>query len=83
MDDLKRFEFKLDKIDQRINNIDVTLAAQHESLKDHIRRTNILEDQIKPIQKHVAMVDGITKFIGLLGILAGIAEAVAYVLRNK
>ncbi len=83
MDDLKRFEFKLDKIDQRINNIDVTLSSQAEVLKEHVRRTNLLEEQIRPIQKHVAMVDGITKFIGILGILAGIAEAVAYILRNR
>jgi len=67
-------ENKLDRIDARLNSIDVTLVAQHVSLKDHIRRTEILENEVKPIQKHVAMVNGALKFIGLLGILAGVLE---------
>ena len=81
-DDLKRLEFKIDKIDQRINNVDVTLAAQHESLKDHIRRTNLLEEQVKPIEKHVNMVNGAIKFIGILGIIAAIIEAVVMIMRH-
>ncbi len=81
-DDLKRFEFKLDKIDQRINNVDVTLAAQHEVLKEHVRRTNLLEEQIKPIEKHVSMVNGAIKFIGLLGVIAAIIEAVVMITKH-
>ena len=76
MDDFKRIEFKIDRIDQRINNIDVTLASQHESLKDHIRRTELLEDQIKPIQKKINYAEGALKLIGFVATIAGIIEVI-------
>lgn len=65
---------KLDKLDIRLGSIDSTLAAQHESLKDHIRRTEILESRIVPVEKHVVMTQGALKFIGILSLLAGIVE---------
>ena len=76
MSDLKRIEDKIDKIDDKIGSIDVTLAAQHVSLKDHIRRTQLLEEGFKPIQAHVSRVEGALKFIGALATLAAIAEAI-------
>jgi len=73
-DDINRLEVKVDKVLERVGNIDVTLAAQHESLKDHIRRTELLEGEIEPIKKHVAMVGGAMKALGVLALLAGIVE---------
>lgn len=81
-DDLKRFEFKLDRIDQRMNNVDITLAKQSEILDIHVKRTNILEDSLKPVQRHVAMVDGAIKFLGLLGVITAIIEAIVMILRH-
>lgn len=81
-DDLKRFEFKIDRIDQRMNSVDITLAKQSEILDIHVKRTNILEDSLKPIQRHVAMVDGAIKFLGLLGIIAAIIEAIVMISRH-
>ncbi len=66
-----RFEDKLDRVVERIGSIDSTLAAQHVSLSEHIRRTNILEDKLAPVEKHVAMVGGAIKFIGILATVAG------------
>jgi archaellum component FlaC len=77
---LDRIENKLDKVHERINSIDVTLAGQHVSLVEHIRRTTILEDQIKPIQSHVAMVSGVLKFIGIIAMIAAIGEGIAAIL---
>lgn len=65
----------LAKIDDRLSKIDVTLAAQHESLRDHIRRTELLEEQIKPVNEHVHELKGIIKFFKFIGVLAVIAEA--------
>ena len=80
-DDLKRFEFKIDRIDQRMNNVDITLAKQSEILDIHVKRTNLLEESIKPIERHVAMVNGAIKLLGIIGILAAIAEAIVMVRR--
>lgn len=76
MDNVKRLEDKLDKIDSRIDNIDITLARQSEILDIHIKRTNLLEEALKPIEKHVAMVNGALKLIGLMATIAAIIEAI-------
>lgn len=84
MDDVKfdRMETKLDRISERINSIDVTLASQHESLREHIRRTSILEEEIKPLKNHVLMAAGAAKIIGLMvgavGLCAAVFEILTY-----
>lgn len=37
---------KLDRIDARVDVIEVTLGKQHESLFEHVRRTNLLEERM-------------------------------------
>lgn len=73
---LDKIENKIDKIQDNISSINSTLAAQHESLKVHIKRTDLLEQQIEPIKKHVAMVHGGLKLLGLISVLAAIAESI-------
>jgi len=77
MDDkrLDRIEDKVDTIVDKIGSIDATLAAQHVSLKEHIRRTALLEAEIKPVKRHVDMVNGALKLLGLISLLLGIYEA--------
>ena len=70
-----------DKIFERLNSIDNTLAAQHESLKDHMRRTAMLEENMKPIQRHVSMVDGAIKLIGVLSLLAVVVESIFHLIK--
>lgn len=71
---IARIEDKIDHVVERLSSIDSTLSAQHVSLKEHIRRTDLLESQVKPIEKHVTMVHGAIKLVGLVALLAGIAE---------
>lgn len=61
---------KLDKITEHLSSIDVTLAVNTESLVTHVKRTNLLEAELKPVTKHVAMVEGIFKAIGVVGSMA-------------
>lgn len=76
MDDrrLDRIEDKVDSISDKLGATNEILAAQHESLKQHMRRSDLLEQAMKPLQKHVAMVDGALKLIGLLAAVAAIVE---------
>ena len=60
----------------------VTLGRLTVSVEDHVRRTNLLEEDMKPIKKHVYMVSGALKLVGLMGILAGIAEALFLCLKR-
>lgn len=75
----QRLEAKIDVIVDRIGSIDVTLVKQHESLKHHIKRTEILEQELRPIKKHVSTVSAIMKItgfmIGLIGVAAAVIEA--------
>ena len=72
---------KQEVISSDITEIKVVLGKQHESLVEHIRRTNILEDQMKPISVHVNRMEGAFKSIGfivtVLGVVAGVAKAVS------
>lgn len=74
LDELTRIENKIDRISDRIGSIDVTLAAQHESLSDHIRRTELLEETVKPLVRHDAMMQGALKVIGILALGGTIIE---------
>jgi len=65
-DRLYRIEDKIDKISDRVSSIDKTLAEQHLSLKEHIKRTNLLEAEVRPIKKHVTMLQGAMRLIGAL-----------------
>lgn len=73
---LSRIEDKLDKVVESISRIDVTLAAQHVSLEEHIRRTNILEDEVKPIKDHVNVMKALVKVVGILSAILGLALTV-------
>lgn len=82
MDDrrFERIEQKLDSVSDRLSSIDTTLAAQHESLKQHMKRSDLLEAQVEPLKRHVAMVEGIARAIGGVAVLAAILEAVVQLL---
>lgn len=81
-DTLIRIETKLDKVADKIQTIEVVLSKQHVVLADHIRRTELLEEGMKPLQTHVAMVHGALKLIGILGIIAAIIEGVMALVKH-
>lgn len=63
---LIRIADKVQKINDDVGEIKVTLSAQHESLIYHIRRTDLLEEAIKPLQAQHSMISGVLKFLGLV-----------------
>lgn len=75
-----RVEEKLDQVITRISSIDVTLAKQHVSLEEHIRRTALLEKQMEPVQRHVNMVSGAFKLVGFISIIVGTVFSIAKLL---
>ncbi len=90
--DMEQFEVlnnKLDKLDSRIDNIDLTLVKQSVLLDEHIRRTGIAETNIdmlradlKPVEKHVSMIQGALKFIALVGVLSGLVVSAIKVISS-
>lgn len=82
MDDkrLERIEVKLDDLSDHLASIDITLGQQHVSLKEHIRRTNILEKELVPVKRHVHMVEGALKLLGVLAAIGSIFEVLKFIL---
>lgn len=83
----KRIESKIDSIQQDVREILITQGKHHVTLEDqagdlreHIRRTDLLEQQIKPLETKAAMIEGALKLIGILAVLAGIIEGVVALL---
>jgi len=74
MDNERRLEQKLDKISDKIASIDVTLAAQHITLEEHIRRTAILENKMGPVERQVDFIQSLAKLITVMGVVATIVS---------
>ena len=64
----------LERMDDRLDKVDVTLGKQQVTLEDHVKRTNLLEDklarEIEPLKVQSAQVKLLMK-IGAAVIAAG------------
>jgi len=74
--EIEKLHDKVDKIDERLDNIDVHLAIYNEQLKIRIKRTDLLEKDVKPIKEHVTEVRGMLKILGVAAAIAGIVSAI-------
>ena len=64
------------EINNCLNSIDKTLVKQQVLLDEHIRRTEILELKLEPVEKHVAALNGGLKALGVLSLVVGIFAAI-------
>lgn len=71
-EDMQFIHDLLIKLDSRLDSVDSTLVKHDENLKEHMRRTELLEAEFKPVRKHVHMVQGVGAFIAILALLATI-----------
>jgi hypothetical protein len=71
---IERLDSKISKTDEKIGNIEVILARNTTSLEEHIKRTNILEQKLEPVETHVKHVEGIVKFTIWLATISGLYE---------
>ena len=80
---LEKVEDKLDKIDQRIDQIDKHLAVYNSELKFHIKRTDMLEQELKPIKSSLVKAQGALCFIGILATVVSVTVAFMGVLGGR
>lgn len=77
-------------LDYRLDNVEKVMIAQEINLKEHMRRSDALEAQVsiikdkelKPINKHIAMVEGAIKLVGLVSIGITIVLGIIKLLSN-
>lgn len=79
----KRIEDKLDSTLKEIAEIKMDQAIHHQESRGYMKRTEVLEQLLPPIKKHVDMVEGAAKLLALLGIVAGIIETVILWMRKS
>lgn len=77
---LDKLETKFDRMGGRLDSMDHTLIRNTASLEEHVRRTELAENSIndirqdlKPIKKHVAVMEGMLKAFGILATAVSIA----------
>ena len=85
---LEKIEQQLSKnheiVDGRLTTIEKIQAVQEANLKEHMRRSDNLEKivtdmekkDIQPVKRHVAMVEGALKLLGIIGILVSIVSGI-------
>jgi hypothetical protein len=74
---------KLEQMDQRLDNIDITLVRQEGQLAEHMRRSllneeavQLLKTQIEPVKDHVKSVNAVLKFAGGIAICLAAFESI-------
>ena len=75
MKDLDKIENKLEKIDERIDSIDKHLAVYNSQLRFHIKRTDMLEEELKPLKSSLIKAQGAIMFIGVLATVGSVGVA--------
>lgn len=74
MEDFRFLIARLEKITNEINKISITLTAQHITLKEHMRRTDLLEKAVNIMEKRELKRSAVVKITGfLVGVLAAAA----------
>ncbi len=79
---------KVENVDQRLISIDKTLDRNTTQLEVHIKRSDQLEAivtslkdkteaELKPITKHVNMIEGALKLLGVLSVVIGLMSGLA------
>lgn len=68
---MKTLDEKVEHIIEVIHNIDKTLDRNTASLELHMKRTDLLEKKLEPVEKHVAAMNGAFKLLGVLSLLVG------------
>ena len=72
---MNKIEEKLDRIDRRIDSLDKHLAVYNTQLKFHIKRTDMLEEEVKPLKSGLIKAQGAMMFIGVLATVISIGVA--------
>jgi hypothetical protein len=68
--DNKRLADKLDKLDERLDEMSGILLRNTISLEEHIKRTNLLESRLAPIERSVDRMNAIAWFLTKAGAVA-------------
>lgn len=78
---LDRIEHKVDGVADRTGAVEAVLIKHGIILDEHIKRTELLEEHIAPVQAALSEFKGVVRMIKVLAVMAGAAESVIAVLK--
>lgn len=82
---MAQLEDKIDKIQEDVGEMKTHMAVYNEQLKIHIKRSDLLEKRMQPVEDHVAAVNWSLRSVVWLSAVATIAtlviEALAFIKR--
>jgi len=74
--DSDKISQSLDRIESDVTELKIISAKQEENLKEHIRRTEIAEEnislireEVRPLKEHVIVVNGVLKVLGVISVI--------------
>lgn len=70
----ERIYKQLDRIESRLDSADKMLERNTVSLEEHIKRTNLLEEEFKPVKRHVELMNAVAKVISVAAGAAAFAK---------
>ena len=81
---------KFDKLDERLESFEkaqaeanIIAAKQEVNLEQHMKRTEMLESRMEPVERHINILNGALKAIGagavVLSLITGILKLLEYV----
>ena len=83
VDSLQKIDSKLDRLDERLDSAEKVAIKQEHNLELHMKRSDLLEksqnelkEYVKPILKAYTVLWGITKIVGSISVLVGIATGI-------
>lgn len=69
---LESLDMKLDKANAKLTDISIIQSSQAKDLENHIKRTDLLEDMVKPVHSLYQQIKGVIKFLAILTSLGGL-----------
>jgi hypothetical protein len=78
---LQEITKSLERLDVSVDSINMTLAKQEIHLAEHIRRTALLEEEMKPVRDHVQRVNTLMLLLGGILALLGAVKTVVEIIK--
>jgi hypothetical protein len=75
-DELNKLHLKIDKVSEEQQETNIHLAEYNTQLGIHLKRSEMLEQELKPVVKHVYMLQGALKLAASAGIIAGLVKLI-------
>ncbi len=73
---------KLNYVVEQIGGINKTLEFQSKQLETHIKRTELLENRISPIEDHVKFIQWLVRITVYLSTVGGLVVAILELMRK-